>query len=57
MDDRIQLGTKLAEDIWWNFAKKIVSIAKDLYNWNDDEWRIANEKFMRPNDYKVIMGD
>jgi hypothetical protein len=57
MDDRIQLGTTLAEQIWWSFAKRIVFLAGNLYNWDDDEWRIANEKFLRPNDYKVIMGD
>jgi hypothetical protein len=57
MDERIQLGTMLAEQIWWSLAKKIVFLAGKLYEWDDDEWRIANDKFLRPNDYKVIIKD
>ena len=57
MDDRIQLGTQFAGHIWWSFAKRIVLLAGNLYKWDEDEWRIANDKFLRPNDYKVIMED
>ena len=57
MDERIQLGTQFAEHIWWSFAQKIVLLAATLYKWDEDEWRIANDKFLRPNDYKVIMED
>ncbi len=57
MENRLELGKELAEQIWWNLAKKIVFLAAKLYEWDDEAWRIANEKFLRPNDYKVIIGD
>jgi hypothetical protein len=56
-DDRITNGVELAEQIWWSLAKKIVFLAGTLYKWDDEQWRDANEKFLRPNDYKVIVGD
>ena len=56
-EDRMTKGVELAEQIWWSLAKKIVFLAGTLYKWDDEQWRDANEKFLRPNDYKVIIGD
>lgn len=57
MDERMTKGIELAEQVWWSLAKRIVFLAGNLYKWDDDAWRIANEKFLRPNDYKVVVGD
>lgn len=57
MDARMTKGVEFAEQVWWSLAKKIVFLAGTLYNWDEDQWRDANEKFLRPNDYKVIIGD
>ena len=54
-DQRITRGIKMAEQIWWSLAKRIVFLAGNLYNWDDDQWRDANEFFLRPNDYKVVV--
>jgi hypothetical protein len=54
-DLRVKKGAEFAEQIWWRLAKRIVQIAGEKYNWTDDEWRDASEKFLRPNDYKVII--
>jgi hypothetical protein len=52
---RIEKGKAFAELIWWTLAKSIVKKAGELYNWNDDQWKDANELFLRPNDYKVSL--
>jgi len=52
---RIQLGKEFAERIWWTLAKSIVKKAGELYNWTDEQWNDANEMFLRPNDYKVVL--
>jgi hypothetical protein len=54
-DERVKRGVEVAEQIWWRLAKKIVQIAGEKYGWSDEEWRDAAEKFLRPNDYKVII--
>jgi hypothetical protein len=53
---RLENGIEFAELIWWMFAKAIVKKAGELYKWNDEQWIQANEIFLRPNDYKVILG-
>ena len=37
---------------------KAIDVFQDINRkWDEEEWRTANEKFLRPNDYKVIIGD
>jgi len=52
---RLQEGAAFAELIWWTLAKSIVKMAGELYEWDTDQWTTANELFLRPNDYKVIL--
>jgi hypothetical protein len=52
---RMKDGTKFAEDVWWALARSIVKIAGEHYKWDKDEWAAAIDKFLRPNDYKVIL--
>jgi hypothetical protein len=52
-DIRIQKGKKLAEDIWWNLAKRIVKLAGEHYKWTEEEWRDMMELFLRSGDYGV----
>lgn len=54
MDERMTKGIELAEQVWWSLAKRIIFLAGNLYKWDEEQWRTANEKFLRPNDYKVI---
>jgi hypothetical protein len=54
-DERVKRGVEIAEQIWWRVAKKIIQVAGEKYKWTDEEWRDAAEKFLRPNDYKVII--
>lgn len=55
-DERIKKGAEFAEQIWWRLAKRIVQIAGEKYKWTDEEWVEASEKFLRPNDYKIVLG-
>ena len=50
-------GIVLAEQVWWCLAKRIVFLAGNLYKWDETQWQDANEKFLKPSDYKVVMGD
>ena len=54
-DQRIKRGIQIAEQMWWSLAKRIVFLAGHLYKWDDDQWRDANDLFLRPNDYKVVV--
>ena len=54
-DQRVKRGIQIAEQIWWSLAKRIVYLAGKMYNWDDDQWGDANEFFLRPNDYKVVV--
>ncbi len=54
-EERITKGVTLAEQVWWSLAKKIVFLAGTHYKWDEEQWREANDKFLRPNDYKVII--
>ena len=56
-DQRVKRGIQIAEQIWWSLAKRIVYLAGKMYNWDDDQWRDANEFFLRPNDYFVIVSN
>ena len=53
-NENVKKGIVLVEQLWWSLAKRIVFLAGNLYKWDEDQWREANEKFLRPNDYKVI---
>ncbi len=53
--ERVQKGKQIAEQIWWSLAKRILRIAGDLYKWDDNDWREAQEIFLRPNDYFVVV--
>jgi hypothetical protein len=52
-DEDVQRGKKLAEQLWWSLAKRILKIAGELYGWDENQWRNAQEQFLRPNDYFV----
>jgi len=54
-DQRVTRGIKMAEQIWWSLAKRIVFLAGNLYNWDHEQWRDANDFFLRPNDYRVVV--
>ena len=54
-EERISRGVTLAEQVWWSLAKKIVFLAGNHYKWDEEQWREANEKFLRQNDYKVFI--
>ena len=54
--DRVEKGRQFAEHVWWQLSKRILKIAGQHYKWNDDEWKDMTELFLRPNDYKVIVG-
>lgn len=56
-DARVKKGIMLAEQMWWALAKRIVFLAGELYKWDDAQWRDANDFFLRPNDYKVVLDD
>jgi hypothetical protein len=53
-NENVKKGIVLVEQLWWSLAKRIVFLAGNLYKWDEEQWREANEKFLRPNDYKVI---
>jgi hypothetical protein len=53
-EERIAHGTQFAEFVWWSLAKRIVLLAGEFYKWNDDEWQIAKDIFLRSNDYAVV---
>ena len=57
MDENVKKGIEFAEQVWWSLAKRIVFLAGNLYEWTDDQWQEANEKFLLPSDYKVVIGD
>ncbi len=54
-DVMVQKGKKFVETIWWQLAKRILLLAGEQYNWDDKKMEQMVEKFLRPNDYKVII--
>uniref|UniRef100_A0A6C0DP86 Uncharacterized protein n=1 Tax=viral metagenome TaxID=1070528 RepID=A0A6C0DP86_9ZZZZ len=54
-DPIVQSGMQFAEQVWWTLAKRIVKLAGETYGWDEEQWRTANELFLRPNDYKIIL--
>ena len=54
-EKRIADGIQFAEFVWWSLAKRIVSLAGDLYKWDESQWDTAQELFLRSNDYKVVI--
>jgi len=54
-DPRVSKGVKFAEHIWWQLAKRIVLLAGEHYKWDEEQWRTAQEVFLRSNDYFVII--
>jgi hypothetical protein len=56
-DENVKKGIVLAEQVWWSLAKRIVFLAGNLYKWDENQWQEVNEKFLRPTDYKVVLGD
>jgi hypothetical protein len=52
-EQRIADGKQFAEFLWWTLAKRIVLLAGELYNWDDQQWETAQELFLRSNDYEV----
>ena len=55
--DPVTQGKEIAELLWWSLAKRIMGLAENLYKWDETQWQDANEKFLKPSDYKVVMGD
>uniref|UniRef100_A0A6C0L5J0 Uncharacterized protein n=1 Tax=viral metagenome TaxID=1070528 RepID=A0A6C0L5J0_9ZZZZ len=53
-DKRITDGKQFAEFLWWTLAKRIVGIAGELYKWDESQWEVIKEKFLRNNDYAVV---
>ena len=53
---KVEKGREFAERIWFSLAKRILKLAGDLYKWDDDTWEENINLFLRPNDYKVIIG-
>jgi len=53
----VERGRKFAELVWWTLAKRIMQLAGEMYQWDDDQWKEMTEHFLRPNDYKVISKD
>jgi hypothetical protein len=54
IDPRVTRGSKLVEMIWWSLAKRIVTIAGEMYGWDEEQWREVTSSFLRPNDYTVV---
>jgi hypothetical protein len=54
-DPIVQSGMQFAEQVWWTLAKRIMKLAGETYGWDEEQWRNANELFLRPNDYKIIL--
>jgi hypothetical protein len=55
LDPRIEKGRKLAEFVWFKLARRIVLLAGQHYKWSEEQWQDAQNTFLRPNDYKVIV--
>jgi len=53
-EKRIADGKQFAEFLWWTLAKRIVGIAGELYKWDESQWEVIKEKFLRNNDYAVV---
>ena len=56
MDNRVEKGREFAERLWFSLAKRILKIAGDHYKWTDEQWEENINLFLRPNDYRVIIG-
>lgn len=54
-DEMVVKGKKFIETLWWQLAKRILLLAGDQYEWSDEKMEKMVEKFLRPNDYKVII--
>ena len=55
VDPRIEKGKKLVEFLWYKLAKKIVKLAGETYQWDNEAWDEAQRLYLRPTDYRVIV--
>jgi hypothetical protein len=56
MDTRVEKGREFAERMWFSLAKRILKIAGEHYKWTDEQWEENINLFLRPNDYRVVVG-
>jgi hypothetical protein len=54
-DERVKKGKEFMEFLWWSYAKRIVRLAGEHYNWTDEQWGEASELFLKPTDYSVVV--
>ena len=52
-DLAVRHGLDFAELVWWTLAKRIVNVLGQHLKWDEDQWREAQDKFLKPNDYKA----
>ena len=52
-DPAVHRGLAFAETVWWTLAKRILNVLGQHLNWDEDQWRDAQDKFLKPNDYKA----
>ena len=57
MDARVKKGKEFMEFLWWSYAKRIVRLAGEHFQWTDEQWREASERFLKPTDYTVSVID
>jgi hypothetical protein len=52
-DPSVRRGLEFAELVWWTLAKRIVNVLGQHLKWDEDQWREAQDKFLKPNTYKA----
>lgn len=50
-DLRVKEGLEIIKSMWYILANNIVSMAKDVYNLNEDQYKALKEVCLRSNDY------
>ena len=36
---RVHRGLQFVEQLWWQLAKKVVRLAGELYEWDEEQWK------------------
>lgn len=55
LSEEEQEGLQMIERMWYSIAIKIVSLAINIYNLDEDQASALKDVFLKPNDYTASL--
>jgi hypothetical protein len=55
MPDNLESGTTFIETLWFSYACRIVDMATQVYQLNEEQVKMIKEKFLKRGEYLVTL--